>query len=160
MIINDQKEKTKAMSDTQMMQVQRELGSITQALKTAEDYRAEVLKRLDEQNGKSDELSQKLSRKIDDQNDKIDGMKGALTNVETALKGSSTLISQIATEKCGARLDKVEEILKNWPEIESEVMFWRRLLGGTFKTFWKLIALLVGSGGVGALLIKFWPFHG
>jgi chromosome segregation ATPase len=142
-----------------MLAVQRELGSISEALKNAESYRAEVLARLDKANGTINELTQRLSDKIDDQNFKIDDLKGSLINVDQSVKSSSAQLTAMATEKCGTRLDKIETILKDYPHIESEVMFWRRLLGGTFKTFWKLIALLVGSGGIGALVIKFWPFH-
>ncbi len=143
------------MPDNQMMQVQRELGSISEALKNAEEYRVEVIRRLDQHNTKTDE-----------QNEKIDAMRGALTNVEQTLKSQSRIVEGIAQKnyderitKIEERLGKLEDVIKNWPAVESEVMFWRRLLGGTFRTFWKLIALLIGSGGVGALVVKFWPFH-
>jgi chromosome segregation ATPase len=148
--------KTRTMSDAQMMQVQRELGSITQALKNAEDYRSEVLKRLDDQNGKSDELSRKLSEKIDQQNEKIDAMRGALNNVESALKSTSTVVAGMAVEKCGDRLDKLEAVCKTLPSIESEVMFWRRLLGGTFSALWKIVALVLGSEVLAGYIFKHW----
>jgi chromosome segregation ATPase len=141
------------MSADQMMQVQRELGAISQSLKNAEEYRAEVLKRLDDQNGKSDELSKRLSDKIDEQKEKIDALRGSLTNIESALKSTTSVVANIAVEKCGDRLDALEKLVAGFPQIESEVMFWRNLLGGTFSAVWKITLAVIGSGAVGGLIV-------
>jgi chromosome segregation ATPase len=149
----------KKMPDSQMMQVQRELGMITESLKNADEYRKEVLTRLDAQNVKADDQNAKINDKIDDQNDKIESVRSALVNVEQSVKSTSSMLGTLMLEKCGDRLDKLEDICKNLPQIESEVMFWRRLLGGTFRAFWKIFAAILGSGAVGGMIVKFWPWH-
>lgn len=88
-----------------------------------------------------------------------------LDGLTQTMQSTSNAISNLSLEKCGERLDKAERRLAvlegktaNLPVIETEVMFWRRVLGGGFHAFWKIAALIIGSGGIGAALVKWiWP---
>lgn len=125
----------------EMMQVQRELGQITQALRNADEHRTEVTRRLD-----------MLSGSIEKQHDNINAMRGAVANMEQSVKSSSTVITNMAVEKYGERIDKLEAICKNFPTIETELMFWKRALGGGVHALWKITALLASAGFLGALI--------
>lgn len=125
----------------EMMQVQRELGQITQALRNADEHRTEVTRRLD-----------MLSGSIEKQHDNINAMRGAVANMEQSVKSSGQILTNIVMEKYGERLDHLEALCKNFPTIETELMFWKRVLGGGVHALWKIVALLVSAGFVGAAI--------
>jgi len=129
------------------MEVQRELGAINEALKNAEGHRTEVIRRIDQQNDKVDRLGDSLIE-----------IRGSLSNMDQTLKSTGSLLNVVAMEKCGERLDKLEAKCINLPLVESEVMFWKRVLGGGAHALWKIGGMLTASGLVGALITKY-IFH-
>lgn len=95
-----------------------------------------------------------------------------LDRMSQNVQSTGQAVANLALEKCGERLsvhdsqlsvlsNKIGELevnTQNFPVVESEVMFWRRVLGGGFHAFWKISALVIGSGGVGGVLVKvIWP---
>jgi len=81
--------------------------------------------------------------------------------MQQSLQSTSGAIASLSLQKCGerldsaeARMDAIEKKTENLPLIETEVMFWRRLLGGGFWAFWKIAGLVTGSGIVGSLITK------
>jgi hypothetical protein len=95
----------------------------------------------------------------------IKDLKGITTELSQTVTSTGNAIRQLSLEKCGERLDghdgridALENKTKNLPIIETEVMFWRRVLGGGFRAIWKIIVLIVGSGAVGGAITKIiWP---
>ena len=131
----------------EMLDVQRDLGRIMEALKNAEGNRQEMLRRFDQHAAKQDQ-----------QNEKIDQVKNQLSGVDQSLRSLSKVTENIALERYGDRLNKLEAITKNVPTIETELLFWRHVFGGGIHTVWKIVMLFVGSGIVGAALTK-WFIH-
>lgn len=140
MAIQRKKRSTGNMS----MEVQRELGAINEALKNAESHRTEVIRRMDQQGEKTDRLSESI----------LD-VRGSIKNMEQTLSSTSSILNAVAMEKCGDRLDKLEEKCRNLPLIESEIQFWKRVLGGGAHALWKIGGMLIASGLLGALITKY-----
>lgn len=92
-------------------------------------------------------------------------LKGITTGLSQTMQSTGNAIATLSLEKCGERLsghderlDALENKTQNLPIIETEVMFWRRVLGGGFRAVWKIIVLIVSSGAVGGLVTKIiWP---
>jgi hypothetical protein len=55
-----------------------------------------------------------------------------------------------------ARIEVLEEKVAGLPMLADDVQFFRRVLGVGWQAAWRLVAIVVGSGGVGALIIKAW----
>lgn len=92
----------------------------------------------------------------------IKELKTSLNAVAQSVQSTGDAVQRLSLEKCGERLDKCEMRLsalenrtQNLPTIETEVMFWRRVLGGGFRALWKIAAVILGSGTAGALIAKF-----
>jgi hypothetical protein len=97
---------------------------------------------------------------------RLDGMSQSLNSAALA-------ITNLSLEKCGARLDVLEESFRaivnrvkdleektaDLPTVADTVLFWRRVLGGGFSAAWKIAALILSSGLIGGSVVKFWPFH-
>lgn len=89
-----------------------------------------------------------------------------------SVQSTGTAVANLSLEKCGERLaahdkiladygerlDNLENKTRNFPLIETEIMFWRRVLGGGFHAAWKIAAVIIGSGSVGGIVTKLiWP---
>lgn len=90
-------------------------------------------------------------------------LKSAVDGLSQNVKSTGDAVARLSLEKCGERLDDHENRIKaleaktqNLPTIETEIMFWRRVLGGGFKALWKICAALIGSGFIGAAINKYW----
>lgn len=82
-----------------------------------------------------------------------------LDQLQQTSQSTATIVANLSLEKCGERLNDhdgrigaLEAKTKNLPVIETEIMFWRRVLGGGFHAVWKITLALAGAGGFGAWL--------
>lgn len=80
-----------------------------------------------------------------------------LDQMNQVLQSTGAAVATLTLQDCGTRLTDhdgriaaLENKTKNLPVIETEVMFWRRVLGGGFHAFWKVAGALLGSGIIGA----------
>lgn len=149
------KGRTTSMANDQMVQVQRELGGITESLKNAEEYRQEVLRRLDAQTTKQDDQNTRFNDKLDVQNDKIDKIGRDLDAVRQTLISSSSAIANLTLENCGARLASLETLVKSYPTLENYIEKWKWLLGGTLGAIGKIIIAILSSGVIGGLVVHY-----
>jgi hypothetical protein len=90
-------------------------------------------------------------------------LKASVFQLTQSMQSTSAVVSQMSLENYGLRLNKHDERIdllenrtQNLPLIETEVIFWRRVLGGGFHALWKILAVIVSSGAVGALVDKYW----
>lgn len=95
-------------------------------------------------------------------------MISRLDALTQTIQSTGNTVANLALEKCGERLDRhdnkffdcderlraLEGRTQNLPKIETEVMFWRRVLGGGMHALWKIAALIIGSGTIGAFIMK------
>lgn len=129
--------------ESMMMQVQRELGSITESLRQGETHRRDVIERLDKHT------------------EKMETMSGQMNNLSQAVTSQSTLLQPLLLEKCGERLTAIEATLVDYATVKSELQFWNRVMGGGMRGISKLVLAIVSSGGVGAGAVEvihhFWP---
>jgi hypothetical protein len=128
---------------TAMMGVQRELGRLSEAMENTNVARTEITRRFDIHDGKFDEI------------------RGAIYGLDQTIKSSSVILTQLATEKCGERLDKIERQLDGYDKLKTEheksqedLKFYRRIIGGAWSLLWKVVALVLGSGLAGGLVAK------
>lgn len=114
--------------------------------------------------------SLKEDRREDRQDQRADSDKiaGRLDGLTQVVGATANAVSALGLERCGERLDKIEarnikadmrfEALEKAtapvPWIESELLFWQRLLGGGWRAAWKIVAVMAGSGGIGAIIVK------
>jgi hypothetical protein len=85
---------------------------------------------------------------------------GGLTQTMQSTAHAVTLLS---SEKYGERLmehdrrfDMLESRMPNYALMESEFIFWRRVLGSGFHAVWKLALFGISAGGAGAAIVKWW----
>lgn len=111
-------------------------------------------------------LSQKEDR-IEARQDRKEVLQ-RLDGLHQTIQSTSNAVAILALEKCGERLDKhdgkitdcderlksLENKTQNLPKIETEVMFWRRVLGGGMHAIWKIGVVVIGSGTIGAFIMK------
>lgn len=145
----------KKMTTSQdMMQVQRDLGRIMESLNNGEIHRKEMVIRID-----------KLSDRIDTTNEKIDALSSGTAKMDQSLQSLSKITNQIALEKCGERLDKLEDVVvdrcdERLRKVEDltkdlpEMMFWHRVVGTGLKASIRVGGVLLASGAVGGLVVK------
>jgi len=103
--------------------------------------------------------NESFERTLDTFNGTMDSFGKTVAKLEVAVQHLSNAIDrQEAIEDfCNTaktRLDNLEAVTERLPEIEDEVLFWRRVLGGGIHAFWKIAAFLVSSGGLGAVSMK------
>lgn len=93
-----------------------------------------------------------------------------LDQLSQAVQSTGAAVQALSLEKCGERLDAHDKRLeridqrltdletktKNLPVIETEIMFWRRVLGGGMHATWKIGTFAIGSGAIGAAIVKLW----
>lgn len=86
-------------------------------------------------------------------------LKAAVDGLSQNVKSTGDAVARLSLEKCGERLDDHDGRIKaletkthNYPIIETEIMFWRRVVGGGFHAVWKIALALAGAGGFGAWL--------
>lgn len=127
-----------------MLKVTRELGSISETLKYADDNRGEMIKRIDSQ-----------SKKLDD-------LGGRMTNVEQAVRSQSNVFADIANKNFEGRITSLEtenrtlkSVLNEQLPFLDDMKFFRRVFGGGFSSLWKIALALIGSGLVGGSLVHF-----
>ncbi len=94
-------------------------------------------------------------------------LKAAVDVLSQNVRSTGEAVSRLSLEKCGERLDDHDGRIKaleaktvNLPTIETEIMFWRRVLGGGFHALWKMTLALVGAGGFGAWLASHFHWGG
>lgn len=92
-------------------------------------------------------------------NQTMDSFGKTVAKLEGAVQHLSNAIDrqEAIEDRCRSaenRLDRLDAVTKKLPEIEAEVLFWRRVLGGGIHAFWKIAAFLVSSGGLGAVSMK------
>lgn len=138
-----------------MMQVQRDLGRILEAIANGEIHRKEMSERID-----------KLSDRIDGTNEKIDALSSSTGKMDQSLQSLSKITNQIALEKCGERLDRLEtalptDCLSRLAAVEKivaplpELLLWRKVVGTGAWAIVRVVGTLVGSGALGALLVSY-----
>lgn len=125
------------MSETQMMEVQRELGEISATLRNADDNRHEMIRRLDVNN------------------EKLEGLSNRIMNVEQSIQSQSHALSGLISKNYEIRLAKLEDQTKEIPAFMQDMRFWHRLVGGGVSGLWKVLIALVGSGLVGGGLVHY-----
>ena len=116
------------------------LGRIEQALERSKEDRRES-------RDEAREESKALLMRLDRMDQTITSTANAVANLGIAKLSERMTAAENA-------LDGLITKTKNLPLIETEVMFWRRVLGGGFRAAWKLALFAVGSGGVGAATVK------
>lgn len=125
--------------------VARELGALTEALARGREDRLET------------------GRKIDRLAEGMESVAHRLAALEQSSSSTATAVSQIATEKCGQRLDRIEAVLfpKEGADIatrlrslESTVGAWRRWIGSGKSFAIRALLVFVGSAGAWAFLSK------
>lgn len=95
----------------------------------------------------------------------IKDVKNSLSSLAQNVQSTGQAVAQLSLERCGERLERhdwriaeLEKKTENLPVIETEVMFWRRVLGGGFHAAWKIAAVILSSGALGGLSVKMlWP---
>jgi hypothetical protein len=114
-------------------------------------------------NAKEDRVETRVSRA--ELLSEIKDIKIIVNRLSLDVQTTGNAVAQLTSENCGQRLTKHDERLdmlenrtQNLPIIESEVMFWRRVLGNGFHALWKVLAVVIGSGAVGGVVTKWiWP---
>lgn len=130
------------MSGELMLQVQRELGSIMEALRNGDESRADLIRRMDLHN------------------DKLENMNGRMSNVEQSLRSQSTMLESITAKGLETRIIDLErdtrllrKVLEDQLAFIDRMRLLHTLLGGGVNTIWKVALALIGSGLVGGSLV-------
>ncbi len=86
-----------------------------------------------------------------------------------AIQSTGAIVQQLSLEKCGERLDthdkriealesRVKDIdgkTANLPALETDLNFWRRVVGAGWGLFWRVAGVLGASGVISALVAHF-----
>lgn len=121
--------------------IERELGTISADLKNMGDDRKEDRAQII---GLRDDFS--------DVKQNLNQVSGDIKNLHQVISSSTNAINTLATERCGERLDRLEQDCATrevrTAALEKEVDFYKRVFGGTWGITGRL---LVGSAALVAI---------
>ena len=141
--------------------VARELGRLSEAMERAKEDRAEILT-----------SHERMRESVDRLSSRVDALN-------QTMQSTSNAVNQIALEKCGERLDKLESLVnpamleerlsrledvektcERLEAVETTVNSWRRWIGKSWGFLLRVIVAVIASGAIGgssfSIAAKIW----
>jgi chromosome segregation ATPase len=126
------------------LDTQRVLGQLLEAHRAANEER---------QGAKEERAGMKLS--VDKLSEIVNNLQRSFDNLDNTMQQTTKELVAINAARLGERVDKIEEITKNFAAVESDVMFWKRVVGGGWGIVWRVGGMLGASGGLSAIVAHF-----